>query len=65
MQWLSEKGWALIYKTLHRKLEIEQLELHRKPGRTLAKVSSTCSADNTRHVTRNEHHALWKRTQTP
>jgi hypothetical protein len=31
MQWQNE-GQEMIYKTLHRKLNIEQHELHLKPG---------------------------------
>jgi hypothetical protein len=31
-QWPKEKGQTLIYKTLHRKLKIEQHESHKKGG---------------------------------
>ena len=33
-QWPKEKGQTLIYKTLHRKLKIEQHESHKKAGWT-------------------------------
>jgi hypothetical protein len=28
MQWLTKKGQTMIYKTLHRKLKIDQNEIH-------------------------------------
>jgi hypothetical protein len=43
----------MIYKTLHRKLNIEQHELHLKPewSEVPGKVSSSCFTDGTRRVT--------------
>jgi hypothetical protein len=55
IQWLKEKGKTMIYKTLHGKLKIVQLESHSKKGRDeyrcSERVSSSYSTSGTPYIT--------------
>ena len=53
-QWPKVKGQTMIYKTLHRKLKIDQHEPHKKNWGELVcsgRVGSSCSTSGTRRVT--------------
>ena len=45
IQWQKEKEQTMIYKTLLRKLKIEQNESHKKPGVNSESVSDFCSTN--------------------
>jgi hypothetical protein len=55
------KGQTTIYKTLHRKINIEQHEPHQKSGgelRCSGRVNSSCSTNGTRRVTLVTNHPV-------
>jgi hypothetical protein len=58
----NEKGQTTIYKSLHRKLRIEQHEHNKKKLRYPGRISTSCSTCSTHRVTakRHEHHFIWK-----
>jgi len=56
IQWQKEKEQTMIYKTLHRKLKMEQDKPHENIEGELVysiRVSSSCSTCGTRRVTLN------------
>ena len=62
---IRTKGRTTIYKTLHRKLKIEQHEPHWKPrvkSVCSMRVCSSCSTSSTRRTQQEANaHPLWKR----
>ena len=70
VQWPNEKGQIIIYKTLHRKLNFEQIELHRK--REWPQVSMWANAVDKQKMTNNKwqtfiykHYTNDRATPTP
>jgi len=50
-QWPTEKVQTTIYKTIHRKLKMEQHEAQLKPGMNSGRVNKSCFTSGTRRVT--------------
>jgi len=61
IQWPKDKGQTTIYKTLHRKLKIEQHEPHLKPGKIMCsgRLSRFCSTIRKGHLIGKYDDNIW------